>query len=315
MVVDDIVVGDRGAWVGGVVRSTRARARGIARGDRLDGSVSFQGRLVALFGGRPMLSDLARAQIAAAGRPLDLIAAGAAGEPPPAELIAQLRECSKLLEGSRVFYVPAVDLGANIDLPRFILDDRGADVIDLRRRADVSSYGAVLLFTGLSGAGKSTVARELVEQLRARSNRPVLLDGDHVRHELAAELGFGAEDRDKNLRRIAWVAARVAEGGGIAVCAPIAPFASSRASMRAMVEPAHPFIVIYVATALAVAESRDRKGLYAKARAGLIADFTGIDSPYEPPDDADLVIDTAELTVEQSVSRVMELLKSRAIID
>jgi sulfate adenylyltransferase len=173
----------------------------------------------------------------------------------------------------------------------------------------------VLLFTGLSGAGKSTVARALVESVTARGlAKPVLLDGDDVRQELSAGLGYGREDRERNLTRIAWVAARVAEVGGLAVCAPIAPFASAREAMRQRVEPKSPFLVIHVATPMAVAEARDRKGLYAKARAGLIPDFTGIDSPYEVPQDADLVIDTSRTGVGECVDSVLGMLREKGLV-
>jgi len=204
----------------------------------------------------------------------------------------------------------------DVDTTSAILAGRGAaDFLDLRRPIEEEHRGAVILLTGLSGAGKSTVARALAEHLSARgSHRVVLLDGDHVRAELSSELGFSAADRDRNLQRQAWVGARVAEAGGIAICAPIAPFAASRAAMRAKVAPDSPFIVVYVSTPLAVAEERDRKGLYAKARAGLISDFTGVDSPYEIPDDADLSIDTSVLSQEQCVSAVVALLEQKGLV-
>lgn len=213
---------------------------------------------------------------------------------------------------ARVFYLPAVDIGkgSDIDVSLRVAELRGAVAIeDLRREAVIESRGAVVLLTGLSGSGKSTVARALEDELRAHSSRRVvLLDGDHVRAELASELGFSAEDRDRNLQRQAWVGARVAQAGGIAICAPIAPFTATRSAMRAKVEPDAPFLIVYVSTPLQVAESRDRKGLYAKARAGLIRDFTGIDSPYEPPADADLEIDTSVLSVAECVDAVVDLL-------
>ena len=181
--------------------------------------------------------------------------------------------------------------------------------------ADRTRRGLLIVLSSPSGAGKSTVARALVEHLHAHTRQPaVLLDGDDVRREIAGELGFSREDRDRNLQRIAWVAARIAEVGGVAVCAPIAPFASSRDAMRAKVEPASPFLVVYVATPIEVAEARDRKGLYARARAGLIPDFTGIDSPYEVPADADLVLDTSRISVEDCVEQVLEMLAGRDVL-
>ncbi|MFC4058447.1 adenylyl-sulfate kinase [Planomonospora corallina] len=168
--------------------------------------------------------------------------------------------------------------------------------------------GLVVFFTGLSGSGKSTVARGLRDALLERGSRTVTyLDGDVVRHLLSAGLGFSRADRDLNIRRIGFVAAEAARHGGLAICAPIAPFAATRAEVRDMVEAVGAdFLLVHVATPLAECERRDRKGLYAKARAGLIGEFTGISSPYEEPDDADLVIDTTGLSVEQAVAAVLD---------
>jgi sulfate adenylyltransferase len=167
--------------------------------------------------------------------------------------------------------------------------------------------GLVVFFTGLSGSGKSTVARGLRDALAERGSRTVTyLDGDVVRHLLSAGLGFSREDRDLNIRRIGFVAAEAARHGGLAICAPIAPYAATRDEVRAMVEAVGAdFLLVHVATPLAECERRDRKGLYAKARAGLIPEFTGISAPYEEPDDADLVVDTAGITVEQAVESVL----------
>lgn len=303
------------AWLSGSIRQLRATGHGIARDARVTAETRFDGRVVALFRGAVSGSDVLRLAQIAAGRPLDLVAVGSEGEAGSAGLVAELRDCASMLADARVWYVPAVDLGVDVDVARIVVDSRvPAEVLDLRRAPVGHNAGAVVLFTGLSGAGKSTVARALVERVSAMgSHRAVLLDGDHVRHELAAELGFSREDRDTNLRRIAWVGARIAEVGGLAVCAPIAPFESSRAAMRAKVEPASPFIVVYVSTPLAVAEARDRKGLYKKARAGLISDFTGIDSPYEEPLDADVVIDTSLHSVDACVDLVMADLEERGL--
>ncbi|MFD1723026.1 adenylyl-sulfate kinase, partial [Amnibacterium endophyticum] len=183
-----------------------------------------------------------------------------------------------------------------------------AEVLAFHR--DERAEGAVVLFTGLSGSGKSTVAKALAARLR---DRPVtLLDGDEVRRMLSAGLGFDAEGRALNVRRIGWVAAEVARAGGTAIAAPIAPFAAGRAEVRAMAEAAGaPFVLVHVATPLEVCEARDRKGLYADARAGRIADFTGISSPYEEPLDADLVIDTSTTGVEDAVEAVLTVLEDR----
>ena len=166
--------------------------------------------------------------------------------------------------------------------------------------------GFTLLFTGLSGAGKSTVANVLLVKLLERGGRSVtLLDGDLVRRNLSSELGFSREHRDINIRRIGYVASEITRHGGVAICAPIAPYDAARKEVRAMVEPLGGFMVVHVATALAVCEARDRKGLYAKARAGIIKEFTGISDPYEPPDDAEITLDTAALTAEEAAQQII----------
>jgi sulfate adenylyltransferase len=169
--------------------------------------------------------------------------------------------------------------------------------------------GVVVFFTGLSGSGKSTVARDLRDALAERGDRTVsLLDGDLVRRLLSAGLTFSRSDRDLNIARIGYVATEVARHGGIAICAPIAPYAAARARVREMVGEVGDFLLVHVATPLAECEARDRKGLYAKARAGLIDSFTGISDPYEEPDDADLAIDTSKLTRREAVDAVLSLL-------
>ncbi len=175
--------------------------------------------------------------------------------------------------------------------------------------------GAVILLSGLSGSGKSTIARALADRLEDAGERGVsLLDGDEVRRMLSAGLGFDRESRELNVRRIGYVAALVAEHGGVAICAPIAPFAESRADMRARAEAVGEFILVHISTPLEVCEARDRKGLYAKARAGLVPEFTGISSPYELPTDADLVIDTTTTSVELAVDLVLAELKRRGLL-
>jgi len=183
---------------------------------------------------------------------------------------------------------------------------------ELRRaRPPRSARGFVLFLTGLSGSGKSTIARDLRDVLTERGDRRVtLLDGDLVRHLLSAGLTFSREDRDLNIARIGFVAAEIARHGGIAICAPIAPFARARARVREMVSEVGDFLLIHVATPVEVCETRDRKGLYAKARAGLIGQFTGVSDPYEEPHDADLVIDTSLLTEQEAVAAVLRLLTS-----
>jgi sulfate adenylyltransferase len=181
---------------------------------------------------------------------------------------------------------------------------------ELRRaRPPRAERGLAIFFTGLSGSGKSTIARGLAEALTERGDRTVsLLDGDHVRQLLSAGLTFSRADRDLNIARIGYVAAEVARHGGIAICAPIAPYARARAVARKLVTQAGDFLLIYVSTPIEVCAARDRKGLYAKARAGLIQGFTGVSDPYEEPRDADLVLDTSTMTREQAVGAVLRFL-------
>ncbi|MEV3919911.1 adenylyl-sulfate kinase [Actinomadura coerulea] len=171
------------------------------------------------------------------------------------------------------------------------------------------SRGITVFFTGLSGSGKSTVARGLADALVERGGRTVtLLDGDVVRRMLSAGLTFSRADRDLNIRRIGFVAAEITRHGGTAICAPIAPYAATRAEVRRMVSAVGDFVLVHVATPLEECERRDRKGLYAKARAGQIPEFTGISDPYEEPDDADLTLDTSRTTPDEAVARVLDLL-------
>jgi sulfate adenylyltransferase len=166
--------------------------------------------------------------------------------------------------------------------------------------------GFTLFFTGLSGAGKSTIANALTVMFMEMGGRPVtLLDGDIVRKHLSSELTFTKEHRDINIRRIGFVASEITRNGGIAICAPIAPYDTVRKEVRAMIEPGGGFMLVHVATPLEVCEERDRKGLYAKARAGLIKEFTGISDPYEAPADAEVTIDAAALSPEQAAQEIL----------
>ena len=170
--------------------------------------------------------------------------------------------------------------------------------------------GFAVLFTGLSGAGKSTLAHALAAMLRERGARRVtLLDGDVVRRRLSSELGFSRAHRQIHLRRIGFVAAGIARHGGIAICAPIAPYAAARRELRESVEAAGGFVEVYVSTPLETCEARGRKGLYAKARAGLIEGFTGIDDPYEAPATPDIAIDTAGIRPELAAERIFARLQ------
>jgi sulfate adenylyltransferase len=181
---------------------------------------------------------------------------------------------------------------------------------ELRRaRPPRSERGLVIFLTGLSGSGKSTIARGLRDALTERGDRSVsLLDGDLVRELLSAGLTFSRVDRDLNIARIGFVATEVVRHGGIAICAPIAPYAEARARVRGMVREVGDFLLVHVATPVQVCEARDRKGLYAKARAGVIGNFTGVSDPYEEPTDAELTIDTSAMSRQQSVDAVLRLL-------
>jgi sulfate adenylyltransferase len=175
--------------------------------------------------------------------------------------------------------------------------------------------GVTVFFTGLSGSGKSTVAKALGERLLDHSTRTVsLLDGDEVRRMLSAGLTFSRADRDLNIRRVGFVAAEITRHGGLAICAPIAPFESVRAEVRAEVEQVGDFVLVHISTPLEECERRDRKGLYAKARRGEIPDFTGISSPYDVPADPELRIDTTGITIDAAVDQVWALLSARGYL-
>jgi sulfate adenylyltransferase len=175
--------------------------------------------------------------------------------------------------------------------------------------------GVTIFFTGLSGSGKSTIANALLVKLLETGDRPVtLLDGDHVRKTLSSELGFSKEHRDLNIQRIGYVASEVCKNGGIAICAPIAPYAATRRIVREMNEAFGGFVEVHVATSVEVCEQRDRKGLYAKARAGIIKEFTGISDPYEAPENPEVIIDTADLSPDLAAHRVLVKLESMGFI-
>ncbi|MCG8504250.1 MAG: bifunctional sulfate adenylyltransferase/adenylylsulfate kinase [Sphingomonadales bacterium] len=191
-------------------------------------------------------------------------------------------------------------------------------VIEELRRSHPSLHlrGFTVFFTGLSGSGKSTIANALMVKLMEMGGRRVtLLDGDIVRKNLSSELGFSKEHRDLNILRIGFVASEIAKHGGISVCAPIAPYASTRRKVRDMVEGSGAgFLEVYVSTPLEICEERDRKGLYAKARAGLIKEFTGISDPYEVPERAEITIDTQDLTPDLAAHKIILTLERMGYI-
>lgn len=170
--------------------------------------------------------------------------------------------------------------------------------------------GVAIWFTGLSGSGKSTTAEALVPLLRARGRELTLLDGDVVRTHLSQGLGFSRADRDTNVRRIGFVAAEVVRHGGIAITAAVSPYRATRDEVRAMVGPDR-FLEVFVDTPLEVCEARDVKGWYAKARAGEVAAFTGVDDPYEPPLHPELHLHTVDTTPEANAHLVVAELERR----
>ena len=182
------------------------------------------------------------------------------------------------------------------------------DVAEELRRSHPPRHkqGFTVFFTGLSGSGKSTIANVLLVKFLELGGRPVtLLDGDLVRKNLSKELGFSKEHRDINIRRIGYVASEITKNSGIAICAPIAPYDEVRKDVKSMIQPVGGYILVHVDTPIEVCEERDRKGLYAKARAGIIKEFTGISDPYEEPIDADMVIDTTKLTAEEAAQQII----------
>lgn len=220
--------------------------------------------------------------------------------------------------GTRALTISGTDLRSRLadgrDIPEwFTFPEVVAELH--RSHPPRSRQGFTVFFTGLSGSGKSTVANVLlVKLLELGGRRVTLLDGDIVRTHLSSELGFSKEHRDLNIHRIGFVAAEIAKHGGVALCAPIAPYDGVRKEVRAAVSADGGFVLVYVATPLEICEQRDRKGLYAKARAGLLPEFTGVSDPYELPEDAEIVIDTTHLTPEQAANEILRYLEHHGYI-
>jgi sulfate adenylyltransferase len=211
--------------------------------------------------------------------------------------------------GSRVLNLSGTDLRDRLnqgrDIPSWFTYP---EVVQELRRSFPPRHqqGVTIFFTGLSGSGKSTIANVLLTKFLETGGRPVtILDGDLVRKHLSSELGFSKEHRDINIRRIGYVASEITKNGGIAICAPIAPYDITRKAVRGMIEPVGGFILVHIATSVETCEQRDRKGLYAKARAGILKEFTGISDPYEEPKDADVVINTADLSPEEAAQQII----------
>jgi len=205
-------------------------------------------------------------------------------------------------------------LRSDLDIPEWFTFSK---VVEELRKAYPPRHrnGFTVFLTGLSGSGKSTIAQVLLSVFLEMGERPVtLLDGDIVRRHLSSELGFSKEDRDINVRRIGFVASEITKNRGIAICAPIAPYQLSRRQIREMIEQYGGFIEVHVATPLEICEQRDRKGIYAKARAGLIKGFTGIDDPYEVPEDPEVRVDTRDMTPDEAAQEVLLELQRQGYI-
>ena len=212
-------------------------------------------------------------------------------------------------EGSRVLSISGTELRQRLaegrEIPEWFSFPEVASALQ-ERHPPRHQQGVTVFFTGLSGSGKSTIANALLVKLLEMGGRPVtLLDGDIVRKNLSSELGFSKEHRDINIRRIGYVASEITKNGGIALCAPIAPYDRVRKEVREMISPLGGFILVHVDAPLEVCEERDRKGLYAKARAGIIKEFTGISDPYEVPEDSDVVVATHEVTPDQAAQQIL----------
>ena len=225
---------------------------------------------------------------------------------------------NEVTNGSRVLNISGTELRDRLnegrDIPSWFTYP---EVVHELRRSYPPRHkqGVTIFFTGLSGSGKSTIANVLVTKFLEAGGRPVtLLDGDLVRKHLSSELGFSKEHRDINIRRIGYVASEITKNGGIAICAPIAPYDATRKAVRGMIEPVGGFILVHIATTVETCEQRDRKGLYAKARAGILKEFTGISDPYEEPKDAEVVIDTAELSPEEAAQEIILHLEREGFI-
>ena len=274
--------------------------------------------------------DLATVERARAGRTVLLLALTGTGTPQgvtPVGLVRATLAAAELLGDAAVVTVPLASHGdpdLDHELGQTVVTNYApGEVLAVAGTGDLpepvaavvaqdqpDEPGVVVFFTGLSGSGKSTLAQALLDRVLERGERTVTsLDGDVVRRNLSAGLTFSKADRETNIRRIGWVAAEIARHRGIAICSPIAPFDETRQQVRAMVEDAGGiFVLVHVATPLEECERRDRKGLYAKARAGEIPEFTGISSPYEEPADATVRVDTTGRSVEDALGDVLDVL-------
>ena len=231
---------------------------------------------------------------------------------------AQYEPADEVTDGATVLNISGTELRRRLreglDIPEWFSFPEVVN--ELRDRYPPrSQQGFTVFFTGFSGSGKSTIANALMVKLMEMGGRPVtLLDGDIVRKNLSSELGFSKEHRDLNIRRIGYVASEITKNGGIAICAPIAPYSSTRRAVREDVEAFGAFVEVHVATSIEECERRDRKGLYKLAREGKIKEFTGISDPYETPENAEMVIDTVEITPDLAAHRILVKLEAMGFI-
>jgi len=231
---------------------------------------------------------------------------------------AQYYPANEVPEGSTVLDISGTELRRRLreglDIPEWFSFPQV--VTELRKTSPArSKQGFTVFFTGLSGSGKSTIANALMVKLMEMGGRPVtLLDGDVVRKHLSSELGFSKEHRDLNIKRIGYVASEITKNGGIAICAPIAPYTATRRAVREMVEAYGAFVETHVATSIEECEKRDRKGLYKLAREGKIKEFTGISDPYEAPTNAELVVNTENVDVDHCAHQVLLKLEQMGLI-
>ncbi|ODT60271.1 MULTISPECIES: bifunctional sulfate adenylyltransferase/adenylylsulfate kinase [Paracoccus] len=231
---------------------------------------------------------------------------------------AQYFPANEVPEGTTVLDISGTELRRRLreglDIPEWF---SFPEVVQQLRRTSPprAQQGFTVFFTGLSGSGKSTVANALMVKLMEMGGRPVsLLDGDVVRKHLSSELGFSKEHRDINIKRIGYVASEITKNGGIAICAPIAPYTATRRAVREMVEAGGAFVEVHVATPLEECERRDRKGLYKLAREGKIKEFTGISDPYEEPTNPELRVDTTDIDVDSAAHQVLLKLEGMGLI-
>ncbi len=231
---------------------------------------------------------------------------------------AQYFPANEVPEGSTVLDISGTELRRRLreglDIPEWFSFPEV--VTQLRRTSPPRArQGFTVFFTGLSGSGKSTIANALMVKLMEMGGRPVsLLDGDVVRKHLSSELGFSKEHRDINIKRIGYVASEITKNGGIAICAPIAPYTATRRAVREMVEAGGAFVEVHVATPIEECERRDRKGLYKLAREGKIKEFTGISDPYEEPQAPELRVDTTDIEVDNAAHQVLLKLEQMGLI-